>query len=216
MITMRRLCIAIAALLCVAAHPAASQDYPTRTITMIVPFPPGGGNDTMARIVASKLSAALGQQIVVDNRPGANGVIAMRAAARAAPDGTTIVFANTARPPSISLNRTPATTPKKISRRSDVASTSIGIIMSALPANNVAEFIALPKREPDKLSIGTSRRPAAARICRPSCSRRAPASRHLPYKGRAGNDLIGGHPAVFSVLPASLGAIRAGTSRSRR
>src|SRR5262245_45640288 len=69
--------------------PTVAQDFPNRTITMIVPFPPGGGNDTMARIVASKLSAALGQQVVVDNRPGANGVIAMRTAARAAPDGTT-------------------------------------------------------------------------------------------------------------------------------
>ena len=84
MTTMRGLCFAVAALLCVAAHPAAAQDYPTRTITMIVPFPPGGGNDTMARIVAATLSAALGQQVVVDNRPGANGVIAMRTAARAA------------------------------------------------------------------------------------------------------------------------------------
>src|SRR4051794_6982411 len=77
------------ALLALGLHAAAAQDFPSRTITMIVPFPPGGGNDTMARIVASKLSTALRQQVIVDNRGGANGVIAMRAAARAASDGST-------------------------------------------------------------------------------------------------------------------------------
>jgi len=92
---MRGLFLALAIVIALVHGPAATQDFPSRTITMIVPFPPGGGNDTMARIVASKLSAALGQQVVVDNRPGTNGVIAMRTAARAAPDGTTIVFANT-------------------------------------------------------------------------------------------------------------------------
>src|SRR5262245_26124561 len=90
---LRVVCAAVAVL--IAVVPALAQDFPARTITMIVPFPPGGGNDTMARIVAAKLSAALGQQIVVDNRPGANGVVAMRTVARAAPDGATIVFANT-------------------------------------------------------------------------------------------------------------------------
>ena len=72
--------VIIALLVCMLSliSPALAQDFPSRTITMIVPFPPGGGNDTMARIVASKLSAALGQQVVVDNRPGANGVIVDR------------------------------------------------------------------------------------------------------------------------------------------
>src|SRR5258707_8726137 len=91
---MRRMGLALAILMALVYGPATAQDFPSRTITMIVPFPPGGGNDTMARIVANKLSAALGQTVVVDNRGGANGVIAMRAAVKAAPDGHTLIFAN--------------------------------------------------------------------------------------------------------------------------
>src|SRR4029077_4649334 len=84
-VTMRALWIGLFALLPLVATPAVAQDYPSRTITMIVPFPPGCGNETLARIVANKLSAALGQTVVVDNRGGANGVIAMRVAVKAAP-----------------------------------------------------------------------------------------------------------------------------------
>src|ERR1700704_7128356 len=140
---MRCLWIVLAAMLAMSGA-AFAQDYPARPITMIVPFPPGGGNDTLARIVASKLSAALGQQVVVDNRPGANGVIAMRAAARAAPDGTTIVFANTSSTTlNVALNPNAGyDTRKDFAPVGMFASTSIGIIANpTLPANNVAEFI---------------------------------------------------------------------------
>jgi len=156
---MRRLGLALAIVVALVPWPATAQDFPSRAITMIVPFPPGGGNDTMARIVASKLSAALGQQVVVDNRPGANGVIAMRTAARAAQDGTTIVFANTSSTTiNIALNPNAGyDTRKDFAPVGMFASTGIGIIANpALPANNVAELIALAKREPGKLSIGTS------------------------------------------------------------
>ena len=89
-----RFLLALLAVIAAFAVPARAQDYPNRPITMIVPFPPGGGNDTLARIVATKLSAALGQQVIVDNRGGANGTIAIRAAVRAAPDGYTLIFVN--------------------------------------------------------------------------------------------------------------------------
>jgi len=215
---MRGLFLALAIVIALVHGPAATQDFPSRTITMIVPFPPGGGNDTMARIVASKLSAALGQQVVVDNRPGANGVIAMRTAARAAPDGTTIVFANTSSTTiNVALNPNAGyDTHKDFAPVGMFASTGIGIIANpALPANNVAELIALAKRQPGKLSIGTSPPGSGSHLSAELFKARTGIDvTYVPYKGAAAlnNDLIGGHIlAVFSVLPASLGAIRAGT-----
>ena len=74
---------------------AAAQDYPTRPITLVVPYAAGGGNDVMARIVADKMSRTLGQQIVIDNRAGAGGSMATRAVAKAAPDGYTLVLGGT-------------------------------------------------------------------------------------------------------------------------
>jgi len=199
------------------ACPATAQDYPSRNITMIVPFPPGGGNDTMARIVASKLSEGLGQQVIVDNRPGANGVIAMRGAARSAPDGYTIVFANTSST-TINLALNPNAgydTKKDFAPIGMFASTGIGIIANpSLPANNVSELIALARREPGKLSIGTSPPGSGSHLSAEMFKARTGIQvTYVPYKGAAAlnNDLIGNHiPAVFSVLPASLGAIRAG------
>src|SRR5271170_6176571 len=77
------------------AHPATAQDFPTRPITLIVPYTPGGGNDAMARVVDDKMSVALGQQIVIENRGGAGGSIATRQVARAVPDGYTLGLGGT-------------------------------------------------------------------------------------------------------------------------
>ena len=88
----------IAAALLVAAvtcAPASAQDYPTKPITLVVPFPAGGGNDALARLVAEKMSRALGQQVVVENRGGAGGTIATRAVAKTVPDGYTILLSYT-------------------------------------------------------------------------------------------------------------------------
>jgi tripartite-type tricarboxylate transporter receptor subunit TctC len=197
--------------------PAVAQDYPNRTITMIVPFPPGGGNDTLARIVAAKLSTAVGQQVVVDNRGGANGVIAMRAVARAAPDGYTIVFANTSST-TINLALNPNAgydTRKEFAPIGMFASAGIGIIAHpTFAANNVAELIALARDKPGQLSIGTSPPGSGSHLSAELFKARTGIDvTYVPYKGAAAlnNDLLGGHiPAVFSVLPASLGAIKAG------
>ncbi len=107
-------------LMVVSGGLVAAQEYPTRPITLVVPFPPGGGNDSMARIIADKLSVALGQQIVVDNRGGAGGVIGSRVAAKAAPDGYTLLLGHTGTMGiNPSLYASPATTSARISRRSD-------------------------------------------------------------------------------------------------
>jgi tripartite-type tricarboxylate transporter receptor subunit TctC len=200
-----------------AAVPVAAQDYPNKPITMIVPFPPGGGNDTMARIVAAKLSAALGQQVVVDNRGGANGVIAMRTVARAAPDGYTIVFANTSST-SINLALNPNAgydIKKEFSPIGMFASAGIGIIAHPnFPPNTVAELIDHLKANPGKISIGTSPPGSGSHLSAELFKAKTGVSvTYVPYKGAAAlnNDLLGGHiPAVFSVVPASLGAIKAG------
>ena len=215
---MRGICAALAVLLWFAASPAVSQDYPTRTITMIVPFPPGGGNDIIARIVAGKLADALGQPVIVDNRGGANGVVAMRAVARAAPDGYTLLFANTS---STSIN--PALyanvgydTHKDFAPIGLLASMGIGIIVKPdFPAKSVADLIALAKREPGKLNIGTSPPGSGSHLAAELFKARAGLAVTLvPYKGSAAltNDLLGGHvPVSFSVLPPALGNIQSGS-----
>src|SRR3954447_3196605 len=86
---------AIAVSLCLQGGASPAQDYPTHPITLVVPYPAGGGVDALARMIAPKLSDALGQQVVVENKAGAGGVIGTRAAARSAPDGYTIVLVTT-------------------------------------------------------------------------------------------------------------------------
>src|SRR5215831_3266319 len=93
--TSRRAALPIIALSVAAmmAAPARAEDFPSRPIMLVVPYPPGGGNDVIARIIAGKMSAALGREIVVENRGGAGGTIATRQVARAAPDGYTLLVA---------------------------------------------------------------------------------------------------------------------------
>src|SRR5262252_7003413 len=123
-----------------------AQDYPTKPIMMIVPYPPGGGVDLIGRLVAQRLSKALGQQVVVENRGGAGGMIGTRDAARAAPDGYTLVMLLTG----LSLS---ANTGYEL--RKDFA--PIGLVAStptivdahpSLPAKSLADVIALAKKEP--------------------------------------------------------------------
>ena len=217
---MRGLHVLLAAVICVAAPAAAAQDYPNRPVTLIVPFPPGGGNDTLARIVANKLGAALGQQVIVDNRGGANGTIAMRAGARAPADGYTLLFANSS---VTSIN--PAMLPsvgydarKDFAPIGMLASMSIGIIAHpSFPAKTVPELIALARREPGKLNIGTSPPGSGSNLSAELFKARAGVQVTLvPYKGSAAlaSDVLGGHiPLVFSVITPALGNIQAGQLR---
>ena len=219
-IAMRLVAALLISALCLPAAHGVAQDYPTKPITMIVPFPPGGGNDTLARLVANKLSVALGQQVVVDNRGGANGVIAMRAAARAAPDGYTLLFANSS---TTSIN--PALyanvgydARKDFAPIGMLASMSIGIITHpSFPAKSVAELIAFAKREPRKLNIGTSAPGSGSHLSTELFKARAGIDVTLvPYKGTAAmtTDVLGGHiPVIFSVVAAALGNIRSGQLR---
>ena len=148
----------LAALLFGLAPPAAADDYPSKPITLIVPFPAGGGVDVIGRIVADKLAAALGQPVVIDNRGGAAGVIGTRVAARAAPDGYTLVMATSG---SIAINPNLYANPgyqtlKDLSPIGLISSTPIVLMAHpSAPEQSLAEVIASAKREPGKLNIGT-------------------------------------------------------------
>src|SRR5258708_6687108 len=143
----------------VFASVTLAQDYPTRPITLIVPYPPGGGVDAMARIVADKLAAALGQQVVVDNRGGGSGLVGTRAVIKSPPDGYTLCLGHTG---SISINPSLYAN-AGFDPRKDFA--AIGLIASmpvvliahpSFPAKSVTDLIALAKKDAGKLNIGTS------------------------------------------------------------
>src|SRR5437763_5087557 len=131
--------------LALSAAPALAQDYPTRTVTLVVPYPAGGGVDAMARIVADKLSAALGQQVLVDNRGGGSGLVGTRAVVKAAPDGYTLLLGHTG---SISINPTLYTNAGYDPRKDFAA---VGLIAAmpvvliahpSFPARSIADLIA--------------------------------------------------------------------------
>ena len=200
---------------------AGGQDYPTRPITLIVPYPPGGGVDAMARIVGEKLSAALGQQVVVDNRGGGGGNIGTRTVARAAPDGHTLLLGHTG---TISINPSLYAN-AGYDPRKDFA--GIGLIASmpvaliahpSFPAKSVADLIALAKRDPGKLNIGTSAIGTGGYLCAELFKSMAGVDLQIvPYKGTAPlmNDLVGGHiPVAFGVLPPAIGNIEVGNLRA--
>jgi len=200
---------------------AGGQDYPTRPITLIVPYPPGGGVDAMARIVGEKLSAALGQQVVVDNRGGGGGNIGTRTVARAAPDGYTLLLGHTG---TISINPSLYAN-AGYDPRKDFA--GIGLIASmpvaliahpSFPAKSVAHLIALAKRDPGKLNIGTSAIGTGGYLCAELFKSMAGVDLQIvPYKGTAPlmNDLVGGHiPVAFGVLPPAISNVEVGNLRA--
>ena len=205
----------IAALVSALPKPAAAEDYPVRPITLIVPYPPGGGVDLMGRLAGQKLSAALGQQVVIENRPGAGGMIGTRDAAKAAPDGYTIVMLLTG----ISLGaNTGYDVNKDFAPIGLVASTPIIVVSNpALPATSLSDVIALAKKEPGKLSSGTPPAPTINYFAAKLFNLMGGVDiTVVTYKGTAPltNDLLGNHvPLGFNTIPASVSNIQAGQLR---
>jgi tripartite-type tricarboxylate transporter receptor subunit TctC len=218
------MCLSLALVLAAAlfaAAPARAEDYPSRKITLVVPYPPGGGVDAMARVMAQKLSEAFHQQVIVENRGGAGGTVGTRFVARAEPDGYTLLLGHTG---TISIN--PSLYPKlDIEPRRDFA--PIGLVASmpvallanpSFPAKTVAEVIAYAKKEPGKLNVGTSAMGTGGYMAAEAFKAEADVNvAIIPYKGTAPvmTDLIGGQmPVAFGVLPPALGNIKAGTLRA--
>jgi tripartite-type tricarboxylate transporter receptor subunit TctC len=167
---------------------ADAQSYPDKPIKMIVPFPPGGPIDTMARLTGQSMSASLGQQVIVENRPGAGSTIGFKAAAAADPDGYTLLFGSSG-----SLGVAPALYPSL-----DVATTSllphIMVVGPDVPAKTVAEFVAYAKANPGKLNYGAGLGTPPHLLSTLFKTQAGLDITYIPYKGSASsvNDLLGG------------------------
>ena len=214
-------CSAAALVLLLATVSVAAQEYPARPVTLIVPFPAGGGVDAVARIVADKLSRALGQPIVIDNRGGAGGVIGTRLAARAAPDGYTLAMSHTG---TTSINPTLYANPGYDPRKDFlpiglIASTPIVIMAHpSFPAKTIGELIALAKRAPGKVNIGTPPMGTGGYLSAELFKAMAGVDATIVlYKGTGPltNDLLGGQvPVAFNVMAPAMGNLQAGTLRA--
>jgi tripartite-type tricarboxylate transporter receptor subunit TctC len=211
--------ILFAALLAAPFVPATAQDYPTRPITMVLPFPAGSGIDVTARLVADNLSGRLGQPVVVENKAGANGVLAATAVARAAPDGYTIFMttnsSQTAAPfllKSIPYDPVKDFTP--ISRMGNLP--FIMVIGRAVPANDFHEFVAYAKANPGKLNYASSN--STGIVGGAMVSRLAGIElTHVPYKSapQAVQDLLRGEISMMFVdFPSGLPHVKSGGIRA--
>jgi tripartite-type tricarboxylate transporter receptor subunit TctC len=220
---MRRLprAAAIAAVAMAVYSLALAQDYPTRTITLVVPYPPGGGVDAMARVVAEKLAGALGQQVVVDNRAGGSGLVGTRTFIKSPPDGYTLFLGHTG---SISINPSLYAN-AGFDPRKDFA--PVGLIASmpvallahpSFPAQTIGDVVAIAKTAGGAFNIGTSAVGTGGYLTAELFkSVTGIDATIIPYKGTAQvmNDLLGNHvPIAFGVLPPALGNLQAGTLRA--
>ncbi|MGA2892807.1 MAG: tripartite tricarboxylate transporter substrate binding protein [Xanthobacteraceae bacterium] len=136
---------------------AVAADYPTRPITLIVPYPAGGGNDVIARLVAAKMSASLGQPIVIENRGGAGSTIGTRDAARSAPDGYTLMIATSSLAINPSLYPDAGYDPKDFAAIGLIASSpSLVLVPPSSPVHSIADVIALARHDPSRLDFAST------------------------------------------------------------
>jgi tripartite-type tricarboxylate transporter receptor subunit TctC len=194
----------------VTAVTASAQDYPNRPITLVVPFPPGGSTTIVARIVADKMSEALGQSIVIDNRGGAGGTVGSRAVSKSAPDGYTILLGYTgtlAIGPTLygNVGYDPRKDFEPIGRIGTAPNTLV--VHPSTPVHSVAELIAYAKANPGKLNYGSAGIGTVSHVCGEYFATAADVKlTHIPYKGTgpAIIDLLGGHiPVAFAPVPAT-------------
>ncbi len=213
---MTKLRIAVLFVALAAAGTAYAQQYPSRTVRVIVPWPPGQATDLAARLVAQKLTEALGQPFVADNRPGAGGAIGTDAVAKAAPDGYTLLAASSG-PISIMpvLQKTPYEPLKDLAPISVIARVPFALVTNPnFPAANAKEFVALVRANPDKYAFSSSGTGATAHLFTELFNSMAKLkARHVPYKGTvpAITDIMNGEIAYTIETVAATGAhVRAG------
>lgn len=201
--TSRHLGIALQAVLCLLAADAfCAEPYPSRPIRLLVPYAAGGATDITSRILAPRLSESLGQQVVVDNRPGGNGILAADLVARAAPDGYTIIMAN------ISFGASPGLYSKlPFDAEKDFAPISLVMLIPtvlalhpSVPARSVKDLIALAKSKPGYLNYGSAGSGSANHLAGELFKyMTGTALVHIPYKG--------GGPAVIAILTGEISVL---------
>jgi tripartite-type tricarboxylate transporter receptor subunit TctC len=209
------------AVLAFGVQAALAQGYPSKPIHLIVPFPPGGPTDIVGRLVGHKITEGLGQPVIVENRPGAGGTLGSAAAAKAPPDGYTLLYGSTstlAIAPSLyhelSYDPRSAFTPISLVSRGAI----IAAVNAQVPARTLEEFIALAKKNPGKLSYasaGSGTPPHLAAELFKSVA--GVGLLHVPYKGGAPaiNDLVGGQvQAIFEGEVVLLPHIKSGRVRA--
>jgi tripartite-type tricarboxylate transporter receptor subunit TctC len=212
----------IAALITFVQHrPAAADDYPSRPVTLIAPWPAGGAVDTLCRIFAARLTDRLGKSVVVDNRPGAGSVLGVAATARAAPDGYTLVMAGSAAlATTVTIYRKLPYDPSK-----DFAPLAlitripfVLVVNPSLPVNSVTDLIKLAKNEPGRLSYASGGPGSPHHLFTELFkSMTGTEMLHVPYKGSAPalNDVVAGQvPLMFGDVVASLPLVSAGKVRA--
>ena len=207
--------------LCLFAGAAAAQaDYPSRPVRIIVPSPPSGGTDIVARVLAQHFSSALRQQFFVENKPGAGNVIGIEAAARAAPDGyTLLVSASTIALNSVLYKKVPYDPVRDFAPITLAATApNILVVNPKLPIKSVADLIAAAKAAPGKLTYGTPGIGTSPHLCMELFNSMAGVDlQHIPYKGTAAavTDIIGGQIDVaFATALTAKPLIDAGRLRA--
>ena len=202
------------------ALPASAQDYPSKPIRIVVPFGPGGFTDVVARIIQKELGGAVGQPIVIENKPGAGSTIGTSEVAKAKPDGYTLVMISTTHVITPHLYKAMPYDP--IKDFTPVMKLGEGpyvlVTHPSLPVNSVAELIALAKAEPNKIDYASSGNGSSQHLVGALFSTMAGAPiNHVPYKGSSGamNDLLGGQVKVsFVGMPNALPNVASGKLRA--
>jgi len=196
---------------------AAAEDYPDKPVTLVVPTAAAGGTDTIARVVADALGRRLGQSFVVDNRPGANGILGVEAGARAAPDGYRLLFTYAA---SVVVNpslyrKLPFDPQKDLVPIAQVGrGGNLLLVRKDLPVTTLQEFVDYARARPDKLSYCSWGAGSGGHLAMESLKKQAGIVMvHVPYKGSSPcvNDLIGGQvDAAFADTSSTVEIVRAG------
>jgi tripartite-type tricarboxylate transporter receptor subunit TctC len=195
---------------------AAAQPYPRKSIRIVVPFPPGGGTDVMARIIAQKLNESWQQPVIIDNRPGASGIVGSELVAKSAADGYTLLVQGTQHAINLSLyKKMPFDTLRDFAAVAYIASAPFLLVVHpSVPANSVGELIAYIKAKPGGLNYGSSGLGGGAHLAGEIFKTAAGVQlQHIAYKGGAPAlvDLLGGQvPMVFDPIPTSITHVRGG------